>query len=382
MARRTLTDSQIANLKVSKRKNIADPGLAGHYLRVTPNGAKSFWVVARDPSGHQHWKKIGDCAHTKLDAAREEARRVIGAIKVGADTAGPETFATVASGFVELMAERGVITLANKERYLRNHILPAWSGRDFRTIKRSDVVKLMDVVAKKAGPVAADECLSIIRSICTWFATRNDDYVSPIIRGMRRTSNKDRARDRVLTDEEIRSLFMSQATTPMLPIAKLLLLTGQRRTKVASMTWDAITIDGAWHVSNGSKREKGTGGELMLPEMALDIIKAQPRFVSSHFVFPAARGAGHFKAYTDGKALIGGEWRLHDLRRTAKSLMARAGVHAHISERVLGHEMGGVEGIYDRHSYREEKAHALKALAGLLETIIRGPVDNLVALRR
>ena len=64
-------------------------------------------------------------------------------------------------------------------------------------------------------------------------------------------------------------------------------------------------------------------------------------------------------------------WTVHDLRRTARSLMSRAGVRPDIAERVLGHAIKGVEGVYDRHSYREEKAHALKALAGLIENILR-----------
>ena len=51
--------------------------------------------------------------------------------------------------------------------------------------------------------------------------------------------------------------------------------------------------------------------------------------------------------------------------------MARAGIRPDIAERVLGHAITGVEGVYDRHSYREEKAHALKALAGLIENILR-----------
>ena len=56
-------------------------------------------------------------------------------------------------------------------------------------------------------------------------------------------------------------------------------------------------------------------------------------------------------------------------------------VRPDISERVLGHAMTGVEGIYDRHSYRDEKAHALRALAGLVETIVNPPADNVRILK-
>lgn len=73
-------------------------------------------------------------------------------------------------------------------------------------------------------------------------------------------------------------------------------------------------------------------------------------------------------------------WVLHDLRRTAKSLMARAGVRPDISERVLGHVIGGVEGVYDRHTYRDEKADALKRLAALIDSIVNPPAANVIPI--
>ena len=66
-------------------------------------------------------------------------------------------------------------------------------------------------------------------------------------------------------------------------------------------------------------------------------------------------------------------WTLHDLRRTARSLMAKVGVADNIAERVLGHAIGGVEGIYNRHAYFDEKADALARLATLVETILNPP---------
>jgi integrase len=375
--RRTLTDSIIANLKVKKRENIADPHCAGHYVRVTPNGSKTFWAVARDPNGKQQWEKLGDCDHLKLEASREKARQWIGRTKRGESTAGPETIDTVAADWIKRHLEaNGVITKANKIRYLNNHILPAWSGREFRSIKRSDVAKLMDAVSDTAGPVAADEVLSIVRSIAAWYARRNDDYASPIIPGMRLTSTKDRARDRILTDDEIRELWAVPTTSPILPIAKLLLLTGQRRTKVASMEWGAID-HGVWNVP-AERRQKGTGEALRLPAEALAIIEAQPRFAHSLYVFPAQRGSGHFRAYSDGKDILGGAWTLHDLRRTARSLMSRAGVPYEIAERVLGHEQPAMGGVYNRHDYVPEKAEALEKLAALVRDIVNPPPANVI----
>jgi integrase len=74
-------------------------------------------------------------------------------------------------------------------------------------------------------------------------------------------------------------------------------------------------------------------------------------------------------------------WTIHDLRRTARSLMSRAGVRSDIAERVMGHAIMGVEGVYDRHSYTDEKADALQRLSGLIEQILNPAPANVVPLK-
>jgi integrase len=387
MPRRTLTDKSIAALKVAKRTTIPDPKLAGHYIRVTPSGAKTFVAVARDPRGTQVWHTIGSADLHTLDEARELARIATKAIKLGTDPMGPQSFQSVADEWLKRHVDaKGIITSKEKRRYLEKHILPAWGGRDFKSIKRIDVAKLLDTIEDK-GPTAADAALGVIRSIMNWYATRNDDYVSPIVRGMRRSDPKERARSRILNDDELRIVWKQAETNGTFgALVRLLLLTGQRRTTVASMRWDDVSVDGTWMIP-AEKREKGTGGELVLPEAALAIIKSRPRFASNPYVFAGRYDGAHFSNYGKAKATFDAklpampQWGLHDLRRTARSLMARAGVLPHVSERVLGHAMDGVEGIYDRQRYREEKARALRALAGLIENILRPPGEKVVNLR-
>jgi integrase len=145
------------------------------------------------------------------------------------------------------------------------------------------------------------------------------------------------------------------------------------------MKWVDLNLDfGVWAVPQ-ENREKGTGGGLALAPLALEIIRAQPRHANSPYVFPATRGKGPKSGLSHGKealdALVVAEakiphWVFHDLRRTAKTLMARAGVPPHVSERALGHAMEGVEGTYDHHDYRDEKGEALAKLAGLIARIL------------
>ena len=186
-----------------------------------------------------------------------------------------------------------------------------------------------------------------------------------------------------LSDDELRTIWHGADGT-FGDIIKIALLTAQRREKVMTMRWQEVTADGEWTIPT-NKREKRTGGTLMLPKAAIEIINARPRLASNAYVFPG-RASGHFNGASPCKRVLDRKlpempgWTLHDLRRTARSLMSRAGVRPDIAERVMGHAIAGVEAVYDRHEYRAEKADALRRLAALIETIVNPPVDNVVPM--
>jgi integrase len=385
--RKSLSDAAIAALKPRpKGYTVPDPELPGHYLRVRPTGAKSFVAVARAPHGKQLWHTIGSASLYTIGEARGMARDAIKAIRAGADRSPSEAFEAVAAQWLKRHVDaKGLRTRDAITRCLDNHLLPAWSGREFIGLRRADVAKLLDHVQDSAGPQAADFALAVMRNIANWYATRHDDYASPVVRGMRRTDAKKRARARILDDDELRAVWkQAEANGTFGNIIKLALLTAQRREKIASMKWPDVTVDGVWTIT-AEAREKGNAGELALPEAAIEIIKAQPRFGSNVFVF-AGRGDGHFNGFSKAKRALDAKvkiapWVVHDLRRTARSLMARAGVRPDVAERVMGHAIRGVEGIYDRHQYRDAKADAVRRLSGLIETIINPPVGNVVPLK-
>jgi integrase len=388
MARRkTLTDAYITSLKPKpKRYAVPDPQLPSFYVRVTPTGAKSFAAVATDPSGKQIWTTIGTPALYSLDEAREKAREVIKAVR-GGEGAGLDTFMSVAGQWLKRHVEKnGIRTRAEIERILARYILPKWAGRDFVSIKRSDVTALIDHVEDKHGPRQADCCLTVFSSIANWYASRHDSYSSPLVRGMKRAAGKERQRDRILSDDEIRAVWSALPVGDTFgDLVKLLLLTGQRREKVVGMKWADVSLDGVWKLPT-DKREKGNAGELTLHDLALDILRARPRFTSNPYVFAAARGRDHFSGFSKAKLALDKklalpQWQLHDLRRTSRTLMSRAGVNREHAERVLGHLISGVEGVYDQHRYDVEKTKALKALAGLIEHILK-PEPNVMPMRK
>ena len=153
---------------------------------------------------------------------------------------------------------------------------PAWAA-ETTSIKRRDVAALLDHIEDNGGPVMATEVARLLRGISNWYSTRNDDYVSPVTRGMRRSSTKERARERILSDDEIRAMWGAADKHDVFgALIKMLLLTGQRREKVATMRWQDVSVDGVWTIP-AEAREKGNARELVLPDAALEIIRARPR---------------------------------------------------------------------------------------------------------
>jgi integrase len=389
--RKSLSDDGVKNLKPrAARYAHPDPEMRGHYVRVTPAGAKSYVALARDPDGKQIWATIGSTDLKTVDEARAEARKAINRIKDGLppfeEREKAETFNDVADDFIKRHVDKkGLRSKKEIERLLDRHVRPRWGDREFKSIRRASVVALLDEVEDDHSARQADYVLAIVRKIANWYAARHDDYDSPIVPGMRRTDPKETKRDRTLNEDEIKKVWRhAEKNGRFGAIVRLALLTAQRREKLGSMRWADITADGVWNMPV-EDRAKGVGGALQLPEAARKIIAEQNRVGENPYVFPG-RGDGCFNSWSkckkafDEKVSIA-PWVIHDLRRTARTLMAEAGVRPDIAERTLGHAIGGVEGIYDRSKYTREKAEALKQLAAKIEGIIN-PKQNVVPIKR
>jgi len=161
-------------------------------------------------------------------------------------------------------------------------------------------------------------------------------------------------------------------------MVKFILLTAARRSEASGMAW--AEIDGAdWTLPAGRNKTKV---DLVRPlsKTALAALPAR----SGDFVFSRADGTPlsrpeNFKLALEKASGVSG-WTLHDLRRTARTLLSRAGVGVDVAERCLGHVIGGVRGVYDRHEYHAEKATAFEALAAQIERIVN-PRANVVPMR-
>lgn len=384
----------------AKRQMIFDEATTGLALVVTPKGKKTFSIVARDPANKQVWKRIGDPALMSVAEARALAAEAVARVKAGEEAlpppeppqAAPETFREVSERFVARWVDKGGkkqdgVPQRGKreiERQLNAYIYPRWGAKPFLSIRRGNVTALMDELVDNNGAVQADRVLATLNKMFNWYRQYDELYVNPIIPEMKRSGSlADRARQRILSDDEIRAVWAACGEIGTYgAMVKVGLLTGARREKVSTMRWQEIK-DGVWTIPI-EPREKPHAGQLRLPKLVFEIIEAQPEIEGNPYVF-AGRGKKAYNSHSAGKKELDAkvpaeQWQFHDLRRTAKSLMARAGVRSDISERVLGHKIGGVEGVYDRYSYEKEKAEALEALAGLVSRILQGKADNVVQL--
>ena len=364
-----LDDDGVAKLKTpAKRVTIPDPECRGHYVRITPKGHKTFWAVARDPNGKQIWKLVGECDSMKIEDARDKARKIVRSIRaaVGGEIAKDSSFEGVAVDWFERhVVKNGLRSERKMGALLKKVVIPPFAGMEFVDVRRKHITALLDKIEDKHGVRQSDYALSILSGICGWYAKRDEEYASPIIRGLKRQKKNDR--DRVLTDSEVRALW-NETNGLFGNFTKLALLTGQRREKLLTMRYDDVR-NGVWHIRTEA-REKGNGEELRLPTMALEIIAAQRKICPGPRVFdcpPTRLRSEKFKFDRKHQMVA---WVLHDLRRTARTLMASVGVADVVAELVLGHVQRGVQAVYNRHSYFEEKATALEKLAAKLASIV------------
>jgi integrase len=389
--RKTLTDKGVAGLKPRRQRYAhSDPELRGHYVRVQPSGSKAFVVAVRDPLHKQIWVTLGSADVMAIEDARENARVAIRRIKEGKPAfepppVQPDSFHSVAQNWIKRHVEKNKLrTRREIERVLNVYVYPHWGDRPFTGMRRSDVSALLDYVEDNHGAPQADKVLKVVRSIGNWYATRNDDYISPFTRGMGRSHNG--ARSRILDADELRKVWkQAEAGNGFGAFVQMLLLTAQRSGAVRGMRW-ADVEDGVWTIP-AEKRAKTNAGSLRLPAQALAIINAQPRLGSNPYVFAAARGNGPMNSFSRAKRAFDGRcdvtgWTLHDLRRTARSLMSEAGVSSEHSERVMGHAIAGIESVYDRHQYDSEKADALKRLAARINAIVNPPRGNVLPMKK
>lgn len=411
-------------VKISKtRVDRLEPGqilydteIKGFVARALKSGKVSYGYRYRNRGGASKWLGLGLHGSITAEKARELAKKRAGEVADSRDPVAEQeeareaaakakrteinTVDTILDAFVKRHASK-LRSADQIEGALDRHVRPAIGSKSIYDLKRSEVVTMLDKVEDEAGPVMADRVLAHIRKAFNWQAARDDEFKSPIVRGMSRTKPKERARKRILADDEIRDIWkaLEKVNEPACypAFVKSLLLCATRRNESADMS--GAELDGDLWVIPGSRYKNKLDHVIPLSEQARALIGEKPEGFKGNawFVFSTTAGAKPFSGFSKAKKLLDAaiakirkaedrpkmaRWTLHDLRRTARTLMSRAGVSEDHAERALGHVIGGVRGTYDRYEYLDEKRQAFAALAGVVALILDPPAGNVVPMVR
>jgi integrase len=396
-----LTPKTIEHLKPrDRRTEIADAGAAGLYLVLQRSGHKS-WAARYRVNGKPAKLTIGPWPKVSLHDARVAAAQAREQVargmdpakakadaKIKADAAKADTVTAICESYLRREG-RKLRTLDARVSILRRLIYPAIGDRPIDAIKRSEIVHLLDRIEDHNGPRMADVTLGVLRRIFHWHEKRSDEFRSPIIRGMARQKAAEHRRTRVLSDVEIRALWAATAdNTVFSALIRFLLLTSARRNEAAGMKWNEVDDKGIWTLPPDQTGRSKPKVEVVRPlsKAALAVLAGLPRIDGCPYAFTTT-GRGPIVQFSIPKARLDGAsgvtgWRLHDLRRTARSLLSRAGVSSDVAERCIGHALPGIRATYDRYRYIEEMAHAFERLAAQIETIVNPPEGEVVPMRR
>jgi integrase len=390
---------------------IADAILVGFTARKLPSGSITYGYRYR-ADGRQRWIGLGvHGVDLTPDQARKKALKVAAQVMEGDSPLSAAkaarkrrqvagyTVNDLLDDFMRRYVVENKLRSADEiKRVFDRYVRPKLGAKAVHDLKRLDVINMLDTIADAGAPVMADRVLAHFRKALRWYATRDEGFAVPLVAGMARTNGRERARTRVLADDEFRDLWAAldafDGTTAVpkcfAPFVKTLLLTGQRRAMVSEMPWSEISGD-EWLVP--PERNKVKLSHLVpLTDAVRDLLGER----GTGYVFSSDGGKTPFSGFSKAKAALdaklaeirkaGGRkpmsaWVLHDLRRTARSLMGRAGVPTDHAERVLGHTLPGIRRVYDHHDYASEKRTALLKLDTMVARILK-PGAKVVKLRR
>jgi integrase len=387
-----MTKSAIDGLAVTERDTVYwDQGLPGFGVKVTPRGRKVFIVMYRLGGAGSLLRKytIGPYGRVTLPMARAQAQKIFAARLDGRDPAEEKKQARrrlvvdqvedLVETFIRerLSKVRTARTLSNR---LRRDLIPYWGAKSIHDIKKRDVIDLVRKISER-NIHAGYRLLKLLKTFFRWCVGRAVVEVSPA-EGLS-TDYREVSRDRVLTDNELATIIVAARKMPW-PyggIVEFLALTGQRREEVVQATSGEIDAEARTWCIPAYRTKNGKAHIVHLSEPAWAVIS---QHLSGKYIFPTSTGH-HFQAYSQSKRLLDElsgvrGWRLHDLRRTIVSGMARMGIPPHVADKILNHQSGtisGVAAVYQRHDFLAERKGALDRWGVHVAELGRYPVARM-----
>jgi integrase len=399
-----------------------DKHLPSFGVRVAASGRKT-WVAMYRVDGKLIRETIGVLALIpNVAEARERARESMNNAQAGRNpvaerrerelaakikTEAPsDAFRPVATRYLERYAKKNTkpTTWRELQRQLEVDIFPKWGERSITSITRHDVTALLDGIADRGSPVQANRTLARLRTLFKWALDEELVPADPTARV--RKVVKEAARDRTLSDDEIRLFWAGcdRLGWPFGSMYRALLLTAQRRDEVGGIEWSEIDVERRLWTIPREKAKNDRAHEVQLSALAIEIIEALPR-IGDRFLFTTTceRPVSGFskskerldrhmldvlrdeltKAGKDPDRAAIDDWILHDLRRTAATGMARLNIPPHVVDKILNHVSGSIRGVaavYNRHAYLDERRAALEAWSRHVESLVRPSPSNITEL--
>jgi integrase len=392
-----------------------DRTLPGFGVRVSPKGRKTFLAQYRvriNGSLKERQETLGTLAFLTVAQARERARASKAAASAGIDPVAQRRAAetveradrqakefTFAKLVERYMREYAQLNTRPSTAAITNGLLKQWvavlGDRPVGDITKPDILAFLNTYLAKrtngSGRIAANHLLRAVSHLFNW-AKPLDLITSNPAEDVAKPQPRVKSRERCLNADEITQFWAAceQVGWPVGPIFQLLLLTGQREAEVGEMVWSELDLGNrVWEIP-GARTKNGKAHIVHLNDLAVEIIAKLPRINGSKYVFTTT-GTGPFTNYDYGKKrlqrLMGGaaDWRPHDLRRTATTVMAEIGIAPHVADKVLNHASGkisGVAAVYNRFEYLQERKAALEALGQHIAQLVGRNVITLPARQR
>jgi integrase len=399
MPRVKLTKTVIDALPIPSKDIVHwDTGCPGFGVKVTPKGRKVFVVLYRTAGAGSRLRKytIGPYGRVTLNQARVTAQKVFAAKLDGRDLAAEkkDSRRRMAADRVDDLLEAFIAQHVSQNRsapeisrMLRREVGSASGSRSIHEISKRDVIDVVNAIEQRGAPVAANKALKAIKTFFRWCVGRAVLDRSPAD-GVPLPA-KEVARDRVLSDDELARVILAarQIGGAYGNIVEMLGLTGQRREEVARSTWKEFDIGGrTWKLSS-ERTKNAKGHEVYLSDQVVAVLGRVDKIgdlVFSHSGTASFQAFGVAKQELDKLSGVTG-WRLHDLRRTCVSGMARLGVAPHVADKILNHQNGtisGVAAVYQRHDFLAEREQALKLWGAHVARITTHAISNRNGIRR
>jgi integrase len=425
MPKKTLTDRALKALKpaaAGKLYDVMDSIVPGFGVRLSGSGRRTFVLVTRFPRNPKHptRRALGEYGELTLENARGKARDWLDLIRKGIDPKEHEeqrqlaeqrkrenSFSAVAEQFIVYIHRQKLRTAPVMEQNLRQTFVRRWPQRPITEIGLDDIKRVIREAVERGATYQAFHDFALVRRLFNW-AIGTDDYglqVNPCDRlNTGDLIGQRQARDRVLTDDELRALWRATERMgyPYGPLYRLLLLTGLRLGEVCGASWSEFDIARKeWTIpAERMKKVKGGAKPFMVPltDAVIELLSALPRFNGGDFLFSHSYGKRPLRPnlFSDPKERldtlmreelhkITGKDTLpdfvnHDIRRTVRTHLSALRIGEEVREAVLAHVRPGIKGVYDQHQYLEEKREALTLWNARLRSILSPPPANVVEL--